>query len=140
MTDFGVTSAVVIKRLPIDSSEVTATTELTPTDVDRYIEDNAAQFVGLLKNGGITNLDTITPETERQARQFVESASVADCLDQMGLGTVAGYNRYRENANDIYERYAARPNLLNERPRRANYTGDSDKPVRRTFTGRNYEF
>lgn len=140
MTDFGVTSSVVIQRLPIDSSEVTEDTELKPSDIERYIDDNAALFIGLLKNGGITNLSNLDSVTERQARQFVETASIADALDQMGLGTVPGYERYRAESRRIYEKYAARPNLLRREVRRAKYTGDTQKEIRRNFTGRNYEF
>lgn len=139
---FGITTAKVISLLPIDRSEVTEDTELKPSDIESYIDDNAAAFCGLLQQGGIdpNNIDDDTGITERQAGVYVQFASVADALDQMGGSTVAGYERYRTRSDEIFKQYASRPETLNKRVTRAQYTGDTSIDPSRDFTGRNYEF
>lgn len=137
---FGITAAKVISLLPIDRSEVTEDTELKPSDIEGYIDDNAAKFCGLLQQGGIDPEDIDDAITERQAGVYVQFASVADALDQMGGSTRAGYERYRTRSDEIFKQYASRPETLNKRVTRARYTGDTSLPPSRDFTGRNYEF
>lgn len=136
---FGITKDDVIQSLPIDSSEVDATTELTPDDVDRYIDDAGAVMMGLLAQGGI-GVDGLDAVTMRQAGNYVLSAAVADCLDQLGIGGVPGYERYRQTADRIHDRYASRPETLAARVTKAKYSGDNSRPIRRNFIGRGYEF
>lgn len=136
---FGVTNSMVIKRLPIDASEVTEDTELKPSDIDEFIEDAGATFAGLLQQGGLdaSNLDTVTT---RQAMTYVFASAVADSLDKMGLSTQPDYGRYRNKADHIFQKYASRPELLSQRVTKAKYLGDTTKTLRRDFTGRGYEF
>lgn len=136
---YGVTNAMVIARLPIDASEVTADTELTPANIDEFIGDAGAVFAGLLRQGGLDpdNLDDVTT---RQAMTYVYASAVADSLDKMGLSTQPDYGRYRNRADEIYARYASRPELLSQRLTKARYSGDTTKVLQRDFVGRGYEF
>lgn len=139
MNVFGVTTARVIRRLPVDSSEVTATTELSIDDVEGYIKDAAAAIHGLLAQAGV-DPDSIDDVTEQQCASYVEAKAVADSMDQMGASTAPGYGIYRQRADQVYNRLAARPQTLNQQVTRAQYSGPKGKTLRRDFTGRNYEF
>lgn len=136
---FGVTNEMVIKRLPIDSHEVTSDTELTPSDIDGYIEEAGSLIAGVLKQGGLDPAD-LDDVTNRQAATYVFAHAVAESLDQMGMSTVPEFGRYRAKAQEIHRKFSERPELFSKRVVRARYTGDTTKPLRRDFVGRDYDF
>lgn len=137
--DFNVTRQQVIQQMPIQTSEISDDTLLSFDDIDQFIADRSAMMEGLLRGQGFTSGENLDEITLRQAQTYIKAAAVADCLDKFGGSTQVGFDRYRNEADKIYQQFIGRPQTLYQRVDRvqSNATG---KPLVRNFVGRDYEF
>jgi hypothetical protein len=143
-TEYGVTIAMVGTQLPFDASNISATTQVTTSDVTQFIADASAAFTALLIKAGLLG-DGGDPTTElgddtlQQAREYIISAAVVKVLDALGFS-----GRARDNAaareRELYDRYAKRSELLVKRTKRVRSTVDTSASTRGDFTGTGYKF
>lgn len=137
--EFGVNRQQILQRLPIATSEISDDTLLSFDDIDEFIVDRASMLEGLLTSQGLGEGDELDEVTLRQARMYIHASVVADCLDKFGGSTVPGYDRYRTEAEKIYQQFIGRPQTLYKRVSRVR-SNATTTPLVRDFTGRNYEF
>ena len=139
-TDFGVTTAEVLAKAPVDSSQISATSvPVSTSDVEDFVDDADSQMAGLLNAAGISS-GSLTDDAKRQIQEAIKAYAVAELLDAMGaLGR--DYDKYRDKWSETYQRYANRPQMLNERVVRTktNINTSSTKPDAE-FIGTGYQF
>lgn len=80
---FGVTTADVIARLPFDASQISASSKVTTSDLEGYLEDGASQLVGVIKAAGLSP-GSLDDDTSTQMRAAVCAYAVAQALDRLG--------------------------------------------------------
>lgn len=129
LTSFGVTNADVLERVPLDTSQVDASSEPINTgDIDEFIQDASSAFVAILQRAGLDPA-SLNDDTQRQVQDAVEAYAVAEVLDVIGIGNV---ERYRQKYERLREMYASRPSMLstvNGGRVRSNISTASTKPA-----------
>ena len=145
-TDYGVTTGDVVARLPIDESDISATSTLLNTsNISAYIESGSAQLAALLTQAGISASDA---DTLQQVKQAIIDYAVAESLAKMGRrGTIAhdsawsawqsALQRYSTNSGAFKERAAAR---TQSNVPSATFTESTTTSTRSQFKGRDYKF
>jgi len=109
LTSFGVTNADVLERVPLDTSQVDASSEPINTgDIDEFIQDASSAFVAILQRAGLDPA-SLNDDTQRQVQGAVEAYAVAEVLDVIGIGDV---ERYRQKYERLREMYASKPSML----------------------------
>jgi hypothetical protein len=138
---YSTTSAMVLARLPVDSTSIgVATTPLSTADLDAFIEDGAAQITGILGSLGLG-----VPTGEDMLAQV--QASIVNYAVWKALEALPSVPRDRINAAekswlDDLTRYSNRGEFLVTQAADKNETNVSTLATKRAsdFRGLNYEF
>lgn len=139
LTDFSVTVSDVLEKLPLDTSQISATTEpVSTTDIEGYVQDASSELRAVLDRAAI-NIASINDDTKRQMQSAVEAYAVAEALDAMGV-TGRQYDKYRDKWRDVYDRYTAQPSALATSKSRVKSNIDTGKTTSAEFVGTGYEF
>jgi hypothetical protein len=110
-TSLSVTAADVIRHLPIDASQITATTvPLSTVDIDVFIQDGTSEIMGIVGKDGVELAD-LTGDALVQVQAAVKAYAVAESLDAIGVRG-SEYDKWRRKWEDIRDRYADRPALV----------------------------
>ena len=138
-TDYGVTVSDVSSELPFDTSTLSATSKVTTSDIEKYIDQGAARITAVLVKAGLapgadpaTSLDADVLE---QAKEFIVQVAVVKTLDKLGFSGSARVN-IAARERELYERYANNRKLI-KGPSRVRSNVDTSR--KRTF-GRDYEW
>lgn len=139
---YSVTNAMVLSRLPIDSSNIgAATTPLGTNDIDAFIEDGAAQMTAILQGHGLTTTlsdDNMTAQVQAAIIHF----GVWKCLEKLPNVPRDRINAAEKAWLDDLTRYSARNEFLvtqaDDKTESNVSTSTSKKAA--SFVGLNYEF
>lgn len=139
LTDFSVTVDDVLEKLPLDTSQITATTEpVSTTDIEGFVQDASSELRAVIDRAGI-GYDSINDDTKRQMQSAVEAYAVAEALDAMGV-TGRQYDKYRGKWEEARDRYTAQPSTMATSKARFKSNIDTDKSTSAEFVGTGYEF
>jgi len=129
-TDIGVTVADVLRHLPVDTSQISATTSpLSTVDVGVFIQDGTSEMMGIIGKDGLEDSD-LSSDSLVQIQAAVKAYAVSESLDAIGVrGTE--YDKWRRKWTDIRDRYADRPALV---------TGTRNRVFSTVVPGRNNDF
>lgn len=137
---FGLEAGDIVDELPIDGSQISATsTPVNTGHLEGWIDDRASMAIGVLAKGGITDVDNLDDATERQVQIYIKAATVSDALDKMGMSTEQGMDRWQQKARTAWQ-VLANAKLLRKRVTRMRSNVDENATVRRDFVGSDYEF
>lgn len=138
LTDFGVTVNDVLEKIPLDTSQITSTTEPVSTvSLAGFIQDASSDLRGLLERSGL-KVDSLGADTLRQMKTAVEAYVVAEALDAMGFMSMEA-RKYRQKWTDLYDRYSANPSTLADQ--RSRFKSNVRPKTRRAeFVGTDYEY
>lgn len=83
--DFAVTVNSILDRLPMDSSQITATTEPINTGaIESWIEEATSEMASLMRQRGFTP-DSISTEALGMAKRAIRSYASSEALKAFGL-------------------------------------------------------
>lgn len=139
-TDFGVVVADVLRKLPIDGNQISATSEPISTgDIEEFIAEGSSKMAGVLSKGG-RSLDELDDDSKKQMGTAVEAYAVAESFDALGI-TGRDYQHYHRKWASEYDRYNRDPNLLTKQRSRmvSNIDTSSCKP-KAEFIDTDYKF
>jgi hypothetical protein len=129
-TSLSVTAADVIRHLPVDASQITATTvPLSTVDIDVFIQDGTSELMGVIGKDGLDSTD-LSGDALVQIQAAVKAYAVSESLDAIGVRG-ADYEKWRRKWEDIRDRYADRPALV---------VGTRNRVFSTVVPGRNNDF
>lgn len=103
--DFNVTVNSVIDRLPVDMSQVTATTDPVSTvAIQDWIDEASAELTSLLHSKGFSE-DTLPSTVRDMMKRAVRSYAASQALKAFGL-IGNQYSEHMASYERIYEKYS----------------------------------
>lgn len=139
VTDFGVTSGDVIAHLPIDASNISATTvPLSTTDIDAYIDDASAKMAGVLQGAGLSAA-SLDDDATAQIASAVKWYAVAECYGALGHSKKASDDA-RQRWVEVYTTYKANPRAISGKSSRVRSNVDTTRSRKKRFIGTTYKF
>jgi hypothetical protein len=110
-TSLGITAADVIRHLPIDASQISATTHpLSTSDIDVFIQDGTSEIAGIVGKDGL-EASSLDGDALVQVKAAVKAYAVAESLDAIGVRG-QDYAKWRKKWESFRDRYGDRPALL----------------------------
>lgn len=100
---YGVVNTDVYKHLPFDTSSISATSKVKPTDITSFIEEASSQFTGAFKNAGVA-YESLSDDQNQQVAQAIEAYAAAKTLLSLGMSAktqTALMDIYKEILDDV---------------------------------------
>lgn len=137
-TDLSITAAMVIVHLPIDASQITASTHpLSTTDIEVFIQDGTSEMAGIIGKDGAV-LGDLEDDALVQVKAAIKAYAVAESLDAIGARG-ADYDKWRRKYQDIRDRFADRPALVAYSKNRV-FSNVQERQVGSDFNDPDYRF
>jgi hypothetical protein len=136
LTDLQVTVDDVLAELPLDTSQVTSSSEPVSTgDIENWIQDGTSELANTLKRSGVV-VDQLDGDSLQQLQKAVESYAVAQALDATGFLSER-MEKYRRKWRELRDRYAANPQSVSPNRTSVQSSQDPDS-ADRSFQGHNF--
>lgn len=138
-SDFGVAWGDVVAHLPIDTTDISATsTPLSTADIEAYIVDASVNFAGLLQQAGMVPIG-LSDDATAQIASAIKWYAVAESFAALGYSKKSSDDA-RARYEAAYSRYANNSRAVSGRGSRVRSNVDTTQTRTRRFIGTDYKF
>jgi hypothetical protein len=135
---YGVVLADILPLLPVNTKNISATTDLSTTGITGYIEDASGRVTAaLLKIGA--DPDGLDADSTAQVQHAIKQRTVAFCMARLGRSSTSTYTSALREYEDTLARFEASGGSLASQPSTVTTTIDTNPSSgsRGEFTKRN---